>query len=106
MPYHFLAIAKFVGLYLLGLIVGMKVKPAYIYLLCTAGFLVGFALRALEMYPGRYEPLFIDFSTMVICLVLFSVSEITTAVPVKYGLLGVISVHIVYNVGKVLQGVG
>lgn len=103
MAYYLLAIARFVIFYLLAFLAGTKIKPVYIYMICTLAFLAGFIFREFHIYPGRDEPLFIDFLTFMACLVLFLLSKLVYTVPLKYGLLIIISVHIVYNLVKIFQ---
>ncbi|MCM8776964.1 MAG: hypothetical protein NC905_01690 [Candidatus Omnitrophica bacterium] len=95
--YHIYVIIKFSLFYLLVIFIEKRVSTLYVYLISALVFFTGFILRWFNLYPGRFEPLWIDFYTFVISfslLVLFSYSII---VPLKYGLLLIISLHIIYN---------
>jgi len=104
MLYHISVILKFFAFYFLGILLNKKIEPLYIYLISTVAFLIGFTLRWTDLYPGRFEPLWIDFITFTISLSLlvFSVSKIV--MPLRYGLLLIFSIHIIYNIINITKG--
>jgi len=106
MLYNLSAIIKFSFFYLIGLLVGMKIKPPHIYLICGISFLAGFVLRIAGSYPGRYEPPIIDFATFSISAVLFFLSVFYVTVPLKFGLSLIISLHIIYNLTMIFRACG
>lgn len=100
--YHICAIIKFFLFYLLGIFAGRKIGTNYIYLISAFAFLIGFILRWFNLYPGKFEPFWIDLHTFIISLFLFIFWILNIAIPLKYGLLFIISIHIIYNLFEIL----
>jgi len=47
-----------------------------IYLIIAGMFLIGFLLRILRLYPGKYEPLILDFSAILISFLFAYIAEV------------------------------
>lgn len=102
--YHLQVIIKFFLFYLLGILVGRKIDTPYIYIIAAVAFLGGFILRWLNLYPGRSEPLWMDFYTSVFSFSLLVLCIYSITIPLKYGLLFIFSIHIIYNLYVLLGG--
>jgi len=97
-------ILKFFAFYFLAVLVGRKIDPLYIYLISALAFLIGFILRWFNVYPGRFEPLWIDFATFTISFSLLVFYASKVVIPLRYGLLFIFSIHIIYNILNLLMG--
>ncbi|UCC94871.1 MAG: hypothetical protein JSW40_08675 [Candidatus Omnitrophota bacterium] len=73
---------------------------AILYLAVACLFLAGFILRVLNIYPGKKEPLILDFSAMVIALLFAYVSQIFELSNGRFILIAISSLiifpHLVY----------
>ncbi|MCM8830519.1 MAG: hypothetical protein NC824_05930 [Candidatus Omnitrophica bacterium] len=101
--YHIYVIIKFSLFYLLGIFLERSLSSLYIYLISVLTFLTGFILRWFNIYPGRFEPLWIDFYTFVISFSLLVFFSYSIIVPLKYGLLLIFSLHIIYNLYRIFS---
>jgi len=100
---HLKILIKWILFYFTGIIAETKIKNTYIYFACFIGFSIGFILRGLRIYPGKPEPLYLDGCTAIISLLLFLLSILSFKIPVKYGLLLIFSLHLIYNLYYVFK---
>jgi len=97
---NFKILVKWLIFYFLGIIFGKKF-PHLIYFLCMIGFLTGFILRILKIYPGKHEPIYLDGVTFLISICVFFYYKYYKQIDIKYGLLLIFLLHILFNLFKI-----
>ncbi len=85
---------KWCFIYFAGLIVNKFISQFILYIFCIVGFLTGFILRVIGKYPGKTEPLILDFSTFLLAIVILFLNK---SINFKIGLFLIFLPHIVYN---------
>jgi len=93
---------KWIGGYLIGIYSVKFISPLIIYFLCILGFLSGFLLRFFKKYPGKEEPLLLDFSTFLLSSIIFLISIFFQSINCPQGLFLIFLPHLVYNLIKIL----
>ncbi len=72
----------------------------FIYLIVAGLFFCGFILRALKLYPGKPEPLTLDFLGMVIALLFSQLAKFLHGSPFRFFLIFTSSLiifpHLIY----------
>ena len=75
-----------------------------LYVIIVVLFFGGFALRVLHLYPGKKEPLILDFSAVVISLLFAYAGEIFKMSPLRFLLILTSSLiilpHLIYIISK------
>ena len=92
---------KWIGFYLIGIYSVNSISPLVIYFLCIPGFLLGFLLRIFGKYPGKEEPLILDFSTFLLSSIIFLISTFFQFIDCAQGLFLIFLPHLVYNLIKI-----
>ncbi len=92
---------KWIGFYLIGIYSVKFLSPLIIYFLCILGFLTGFLLRVFGKYPGKEEPLILDFSTFLLSSIIFLTSILFQFIDCAHGLFLIFLPHLIYNLIKI-----
>ena len=75
-----------------------------IYLVIAGLFLGGFLLRVFNLYPGLKEPLVLDFSAVLISLLMFYISILIKGSNIRFVLILVSSIiilpHLIYIIRR------
>jgi hypothetical protein len=100
---HIKILVKWLLFYLAGILAAFKVPPFYIYSMSTIGFFGGFLLRKFSLYPGKWEPLWLDGYTFLISLFILLLCKLFKTMPVKTGLIIIFSLHIIYNIVIIIE---
>jgi len=98
---HFLILVKWLFIYFLVIFIFRKHQPQYLYLVISLCFLIGFILRKFDLYPGKKEPLILDFSTFLISLIFFILTKIGLKIEIKFSFLITLLPHLLYNLFKI-----
>jgi hypothetical protein len=94
-------LVKWIVIYILVLLSLKKINPAFVYLSSSICFLIGFLLRKFNIYPGKPEPLYLDFLTFLISLSLFIMVKAGGKINLQVGFLIILSIHLIYNISKI-----
>jgi len=100
---HFLIFIKWLFIYFFVIFIFKRYLSPYLYLIISLCFLVGFILRKFDLYPGKKEPLILDFSTFLISLVFFILNKIGIKIDLKISFLIILFPHLIYNLLKILK---
>jgi hypothetical protein len=100
---HFLILIKWLFIYFFVIIVFKKYQPPFIYLFISFCFLTGFILRKFNLYPGKEEPLILDFLTFLISLLFFILLKFGFKIDLKISFFIILLPHLIYNLLKILK---
>ncbi|MCM8802903.1 MAG: hypothetical protein NC827_06315 [Candidatus Omnitrophica bacterium] len=100
---NFYIILKWIIIYFFVIFIFKKYQPPYLYLIIGLCFLTGFILRKFDLYPGKKEPLLLDFSTFLISFILFILNKIGLKIDIKIAFFFVLIPHLIYNICKTFK---
>ncbi|MCM8804310.1 MAG: hypothetical protein NC833_03540 [Candidatus Omnitrophica bacterium] len=97
---NLIILIKWLFIYIFVVFIYKKFQSSYLYLIISFCFLIGFILRKFNLYPGKPEPIFIDFLTSLISL-LFFILERFFIIDFKISFAIILLPHIIYNIYKI-----